>query len=76
MVKPKIFLAILSVLFVFSVKAQTIHTTFKTDSSKFRYRAVAEVGFTFVLSYHLQLGQNGTYFDYVENGGQDVLFPA
>ncbi len=74
--KQKYLLTILSVFFAFSVKAQPIHGTFKSDSSKFKFRAVAEIGFTSVLSHHLQLGQNGTYFDYVENGGQDVLFPV
>lgn len=69
-------LTILSVFVALSVKAQTIDGTYKSDSSKLKFRAVAEIGFISVLSHHLQLGQNGTYFDYVENGGQDVLFPA
>ncbi|BDD02120.1 hypothetical protein [Persicobacter psychrovividus] len=35
----------------------------------------AELGFLSVLSHRVQFGQDGTYFNYVENGGQDVLFP-
>jgi hypothetical protein len=45
-----------------------------TDTIKFR--GIAEFGFLSVLSHKIQFGKNGTYFDYVDNGGQDVLFPA
>jgi hypothetical protein len=40
----------------------------------YRVRAVAELGFLAVLSHKLQFGQDGTYFDYVKEGGQDNLF--
>lgn len=39
-------------------------------------RGVAEMGFVSVLSHKIQFGNSGTYFDYVDNGGQDVLFPV
>jgi hypothetical protein len=41
-----------------------------------QFRGIAEFGFLSVLSHKVQFGKNGTYFDYVKNGGQDVLFPA
>ncbi len=37
-------------------------------------RAVAEAGFLAVLDHRIQFGQDGTYFDYVSQGGQDNLF--
>jgi hypothetical protein len=38
-------------------------------------RAVAEIGFLGVLGHKVQFSNSGTYFDYKEDGGQDVLFP-
>lgn len=35
----------------------------------------AEFGFFAVLDHKVQFGRDGTYLDYNENGGQDVLFP-
>jgi hypothetical protein len=40
------------------------------------FRCIAEFGFLNVISHKIQFGKNGTYFDYVKNGGQDVLFPV
>ena len=40
------------------------------------FSLVAEIGFLNVASHKIQFGKNGTYFDYVDNGGQDVLFPV
>lgn len=34
-----------------------------------------ELGFLDVLSHNIQFGSNGTAFDYVKDGSQDVLFP-
>ncbi len=68
------FLSILAVsVFMLLIMGQV---TAQNESSKFQYRAVAEVGFVSVLSHKIQLGNSGTYFDYVKNGGQDVLFPT
>ena len=50
--------------------------TAQNENSKYQFRGVAEVGFTSVLAHHVQLGNSGTYFDYVKEGGQDVLFPT
>lgn len=35
----------------------------------------AELGFLSVRSNNIQFGRTGTYFNYRENGGQDILFP-
>ncbi len=45
-------------------------------SDAVQFRCLAEFGFLNVLSHKIQFGKSGTKFDYVENGGQDVLFPA
>jgi len=74
--KLRISLIIMSFAFALAVKAQTINTDIGCDTSKFKFRAIAEIGFASVLSHHIQLGQNGTYFNYVKDGGQDVLFPV
>ena len=36
---------------------------------------VAETGFVKVLSHTIQIGENGTVFDYVDQGGQEILSP-
>ena len=41
-----------------------------------KFRTVAEFGFLSVLSHEIQFSKNGTNFDYVKDGGQDVLFPV
>lgn len=46
------------------------------DTSKIKFRANTEIGFISVLAHQIQLGENGTYFNYVKEGGQDVLFPS
>jgi hypothetical protein len=50
-----------------------------TDTSKNRgplnISIVAELGYLSVLDHKIQFGITGTYLDYNETGGQDVLFP-
>jgi hypothetical protein len=36
---------------------------------------IAELGFLGVAGHKVQFSKTGTYFNYVENGGQDILFP-
>ncbi len=55
-----------------SAQISNLHSV--RDTSGTQYRIIAEAGFTSVLAHHIQLGQNGTYFDYVKDGGQNVLF--
>ncbi|AEV33484.1 hypothetical protein Oweho_2514 [Owenweeksia hongkongensis DSM 17368] len=42
----------------------------------FKIRAVAELGFLSVIDHKVQFSNSGTYFDYRDQGGQDVLFPV
>lgn len=51
---------------------RVIETAPKGD---YKFTAVAEIGFLGVLDHKVQFGNNGTYFDYRRDGGQDVLFP-
>jgi hypothetical protein len=74
--KFRILLTTLSLFFALALRAQSGNADIKCDTSKFKFRAVAEIGFASVLAHHVQFGQNGTYFDYVKDGGQDVLFPV
>jgi hypothetical protein len=71
---------ILLLCFVFlsgiTASAQVVYSESECDTAKIKFRAVAEAGFISVLSHHIQLGENGTYFNYVKDGGQDVLFPS
>jgi len=47
------------------------------ESTKhFGFRAVSEIGFLGVFGHKIQFSNNGTYFDYKRDGGQDVLFPV
>ena len=55
---------------VFSISVQMIL------ADNVQFRGIGEFGFLSVLSHHIQFGKNGTNFNYVENGGQDVLFPV
>jgi hypothetical protein len=68
-------ITLISLFFTMAVKAQYGNADIKSDTSKFNFRAVSEIGFISVLAHHVQFGENGTYFDYVKDGGQDVLFP-
>ncbi len=45
-------------------------------SQDFKIRAVAELGFLSVIDHKVQFSNSGTYFDYRDQGGQDVLFPV
>ncbi|MEE4214451.1 MAG: hypothetical protein V2I34_05255, partial [Bacteroidales bacterium] len=72
----KIILLCFVILSATSTFAQTGTTEFGCDSSKVKFRAVAEIGFISVLAHKIQLGEGGTYFNYVKDGGQDVLFPS
>jgi len=54
----------------------TAQATFLNDpSNPVQLRAGTEIGFVKVLSHKIQLGENGTLFDYVHEGGQENLYP-
>ena len=46
------------------------------EPGPFRSKGIVEFGFVDPLSHTIQFGRSGTRFDYVKNGGQDVLFPT
>lgn len=46
------------------------------DRNEFQVRGVAEFGALSVLTHQVQFGREGTGFDYVERGGQELLFPV
>lgn len=46
------------------------------DRNHFQVRGVAEFGALRVLTHDIQFDRDGTQFDYVEQGGQDILFPV
>ncbi|MFC5624095.1 hypothetical protein [Algoriphagus winogradskyi] len=56
--------------------AQNSHPLEEKEKKDLEFRAVAELGFLSVLSHKVQFGENGTYFDYKRDGGQNVLFPV
>jgi hypothetical protein len=74
--RTKIFLLCFVLLSEVSLTAQKGYFESDCDTSKIKFRAVAEVGFISVLAHKIQFGENGTYFNYVKDGGQDVLFPS
>jgi hypothetical protein len=41
----------------------------------YRLGLTAEIGTVKALAHRIQFSENGTMFDYVEDGGQDILFP-
>lgn len=65
---------LLIVLFGFEAFAQNPAIALQTKGD-YKFTAVAEIGFLGVLGHKVQFGNNGTYFDYKKDGGQDVLFP-
>lgn len=66
-------LLILISLPIFS-SAQDLGTE-TTKQNTIELRAVAELGFLGVLGHKIQFSNDGTYFNYRTQGGQDVLFP-
>lgn len=59
------------------LSATQINGQDKAQSSEERLNltAKAEIGFLAVADHKVQFGRTGTYFNYREQGGQDVLFP-
>ena len=61
-----------------SLSASEIAPKYKATLRKpstVQWSLTAELGFLAVASHIVQLGENGSRFDYREDGGQDVLFP-
>lgn len=66
-------------LFLFSIPFLSFAQDSSIETTKpyknVELRAVAELGFLGVLGHKIQFSNDGTYFDYRKQGGQDVLFP-
>ena len=67
---------ILIITFIFSASISAVAQDAEIIPLKnVQLKAVAEIGFLGVLDHKVQFGNDGTYFDYRKDGGQDVLFP-
>lgn len=66
-------------LFLLSLPILTVAQDLSTETTErqknIELRAVAELGFLGVLGHKIQFNNDGTYFNYRTQGGQDVLFP-
>ncbi len=68
-----IFIAVIAMIFLIP---SGLNASFLNDSdNRFILRASTELGFIKVLSHKIQFSQAGTQFDYVKEGGQNILFP-
>ncbi|MFC1585471.1 hypothetical protein ACFL5V_08000 [Fibrobacterota bacterium] len=67
--RPALLSAAMLVLLPFSSSAKN------SDNPAYSLTGIAELGFLAVLDHKVQFSKTGTYFDYDEYGGQDVLFP-
>lgn len=56
--------------------AQNPSLEYASKDKNLKLRAVAELGFLAVLKHQIQFSNSGTYINYVQEGGQDVLFPV
>jgi len=63
-------------LLLFAIIGSNLFAQQNIPERNFKFRAVAELGYLGVLSNKIQFDNDGTYFDYQKEGGQDVLFPV
>lgn len=64
-------------LFISSLgMAQGPSMEYASKDNNLKLRGVAELGFLAVLKHQVQFSNSGTYINYVQEGGQDVLFPV
>lgn len=56
--------------------AQNSSMEIASEDNNLKIRGIAELGFLGVLSHQVQFSNSGTYINYVNEGGQDVLFPV
>ena len=72
MKKFSVLLVAVSMVFVSGAFGQSLINDPDADVSVY---LEAELGFVGILSHTLQIGDTGTNFDYVTQGGQEILFP-
>ncbi|MEJ2005072.1 MAG: hypothetical protein P8X57_08950 [Cyclobacteriaceae bacterium] len=76
MTKKNLYILI-ALLLVSSIgMAQNPSVEYTSKDKNLKLRGVAELGFLAVLKHQVQFSNSGTYIDYVQEGGQDVLFPV
>lgn len=69
-------LGILLLLISSAGMAQDASMEYTSENNNLKFSAVAEIGFLSVLKHQIQFSNSGTYINYVQEGGQDVLFPV
>jgi hypothetical protein len=57
------------------INSPRIFSLVNKPDSWYKFQASLELGFLDIPSHTIQFGTNGTKFDYVDEGGQSVLFP-
>ena len=73
--KVRLFVITTSLL-VSALMALSAQGPLSPDGAPYSVALEAEMGFVDVLGHTYQSGEPGTNFDYVNQGGQDILFPA
>ena len=90
-IKTSFFFVSLKILILFSLlpakafpeKTENVQISFSTgkkyllnrDNSLYKFKLGYEKGFLGFISHTIQFGTNGTNFNYIDEGGQNVLFP-
>jgi hypothetical protein len=69
------FILIPMLVIVFLIPSGLIASFLNDSDNSFILRASTELGFIKVFSHKIQFSQAGTQFDYVKEGGQNILFP-
>jgi len=75
MKKRFIVLLVLLVSLTGNAFASSNHSLINEEDSPVQFFAEYEQGFISILSHTITIGQTGTEFNYVTQGGQDILFP-
>ena len=70
------YLQIIILSFFISLSSTAQNVVKEVSNEKFKFRAVAELGYLAVLKHNIQFSNSGTDINYVTDGGQDVLYPV
>ena len=76
MIKKYFTLTLVSLLVASAIMAQSSTMEYTSKDKNLELRGVAELGFLAVMKHQVQFSNSGTYINYVQEGGQDVLFPV
>ena len=81
-ITSKLFVFLFTFLFLFSLtymcygsESYSGKSFINKEDNWYKLQASYELGFLDVLSHTIQFGSTGSLFNYVDEGGQDVLFP-